>query len=234
MRSRAAQPAGQGGDPGEPGSGGADGPGSGGAVTDALTDPGDATLAAYEHGIQEYLQAGNPALTPELTAYLDQFAALAGSGPVLEIGSGPGWDADYLAARGVEVIRTDAAPAFVARLRAAGHDARLLDVRSGDLGGPYPGIFADAVLHHLSRDEFRDVLGRARQSVSDGGVLGFTIKEGDGAGWAGHKLSLPRHFTYWREPELRAALHDAGWAVISVTHVTRREDWLHIVARPAP
>jgi protein-L-isoaspartate O-methyltransferase len=66
----------------------------------AVTDPGDATLAAYEDGVAEYVQAGAAKLAPELTAYLDQFAALAGPGPVLEIGSGPGWDADYLAARG--------------------------------------------------------------------------------------------------------------------------------------
>ncbi|HEX9043257.1 MAG TPA: hypothetical protein VF838_19940 [Trebonia sp.] len=57
-----------------------------------MNDPDDATLAAYQSRVQEYLR-GTPGPVPELTAFLDRFATLAGSGPVLEIGSGPGRDA---------------------------------------------------------------------------------------------------------------------------------------------
>ena len=117
---------------------------------------------------------------------------------MLEIGSGPGWDAGYLEGHGVQVIRTDATPAFVSLLRAAGHNARLLDARTDPLGGPYQGILANAVLHHLNRDQFEDVLRRARTAVAASGILGFTVKEGHGAAWSEHKLGLPRHFTYWR------------------------------------
>jgi SAM-dependent methyltransferase len=194
-----------------------------------VTDPADATLAAYQSRAQEYLRGTTR--SPELNAYLDQFAALARPGPVLEIGSGPGWDAEYLESRGVRVIRTDATPAFVALLRAAGHDARLLDARTDPLGGPYQGILANAVLLHLSRDQFGSVLRRARTATAVGGVLGFTLKEGDGAGWSDHKLGVPRHFTYWREPAVRTALHRAGWPDVSVTHVAGRENWLYVLAR---
>jgi SAM-dependent methyltransferase len=196
----------------------------------AVTDPADATLAAYQSRAQGYLRASAPP-TPELIAYLDQFTGLARPGPVLEIGSGPGWDAGYLEDHGVRVLRTDAAPAFVALLRAAGHQARLLDARTDPLGGPYQGILANAVLHHLSRDQFDDVLRRARSAVNPGGVLGFTVKEGDGAAWSEHKLGLPRHFTYWREQEIRAALHRADWPHASIRHVARRDNWLYVLAR---
>ena len=162
-----------------------------------MTDPADATLAAYQNRAQEYLR-GSARPAPELIAYLGRFARLTRPGPVLEIGSGPGWDAGYLEGHGVQVIRTDATPAFVSLLRAAGHHARLLDARTDPLGGPYQGILANAVLHHLNRDQFEDVLRRARTAVTASGVLGFTVKEGDGAAWSEHKLGLPRHFTYWR------------------------------------
>jgi SAM-dependent methyltransferase len=196
----------------------------------AMTDPADATLAAYQSRAQEYLRSSaRPA--PELIAYLDRFAGLAGPGPVLEIGSGPGWDAGYLEGHGVRVIRTDATPAFVSLLRATGHDARLLDARTDPLGGPYQGILANAVLHHLNRDQFEDVLRRARTAVFSSGVLGFTVKEGDGAAWSEHKLGLPRHFTYWRETAVRAALHRAGWPDASINHVTGRDNWLYVLAR---
>jgi SAM-dependent methyltransferase len=195
-----------------------------------MTDPDDATLAAYQSRVQEYLR-GTPSPAPGLTAFLDRFAGLADHGPVLEIGSGPGRDADYLEARGVRVIRTDATPAFVDLLRAAGHNARLLDARTDPLGGPYRGIFANAVLLHLSRDRFSDILCRARTATAPGGVFAFTLKEGDGEAWNEHKLGVPRHFTYWREPAVRAALARAGWPEASIEHVAGRENWLYVFAR---
>jgi SAM-dependent methyltransferase len=195
-----------------------------------MTDPDDATLAAYQNRVQEYVQC-TPWPFPELIAFLDRFAGLAGAGPVLELGSGPGRDASYLESRGVRVIRSDATPAFVTLLREADHDARLLDARTDPLGGPYQGIFANAVLLHLSRDQFGDLLRRALAATVPGGVLAFTLKDGDGEAWSEHKLGVPRHFTYWREPAVRAALHRAGWPGASVDHVASGGGWLHVVAR---
>ncbi|HZD15671.1 MAG TPA: class I SAM-dependent methyltransferase [Pseudonocardiaceae bacterium] len=193
--------------------------------------PGDATLAAYETAAHRYREQSSPP-GPAVTAYLDRLADLVGTGTVFELGSGPGWDAAYLERRGSRVIRTDAAPAFVAMMRADGYEARLLDVRVDELGGPYGGVLADAVLLHLTRQQFVDVLRRARLAVVDAGILAFTVKEGDGEAWSEAKLDLPRHFPFWREPEVRAALQTAGWAVLSVEHVAgRTEPWLFVFAR---
>jgi SAM-dependent methyltransferase len=207
--------------------------GPGGAALGAEADPVDATLAAYQHGAAQYLQARRKP-GPALTAFLDRLAALTAGGNVLEIGSGPGWDADYLEARGVRVTRTDATQAFVDQQRAAGHDARLLDVRWDPLGHPYQAVLANAVLLHLPRPQFVDAVQRARQAVVPGGTLAVTLKEGDGARWTHEKLPMPRHFTYWREPELRAALARAGWSGLSVEHVAgSTEPWLYVMARAA-
>jgi len=192
---------------------------------------GDVTLRSYEAGADAYLQQSPPPGT-RVRAYLDQLADLVVAGTVLELGSGPGWDAAYLESRGSRVVRTDAVNAFVDLLLAAGHPARLLDVRVDDFGGPYDAVMANAVLLHLSREQFVDVLGRARCAVAHHGVLAFTVKEGDGERWSRAKLGLPRHFTHWREPELRSALEANGWQVLSLEHVTGRvEPWLFVVAR---
>lgn len=183
---------------------------------------GDVTLRSYEAGADAYLQQSPPPGT-RVRAYLDQLADLVVAGTVLELGSGPGWDAAYLESRGPRVVRTDAVNAFVDLLLAAGHPARLLDVRVDDFGGPYDAVMANAVLLHLSREQFVDVLGRARCAVAHHGVLAFTVKEGDGERWSRAKLGLPRHFTYWREPELRSALEANGWQVLSLEcHRPRR------------
>jgi len=113
---------------------------------------GDVTLRSYEAGADAYLQQSPPPGT-RVRAYLDQLADLVVAGTVLELGSGPGWEAAYLESRGPRVVRTDAVNAFVDLLLAAGHPARLLDVRVDDFGGPYDAVMANAVLLHLSREQ---------------------------------------------------------------------------------
>ena len=194
-------------------------------------DPNDVTLASYQAATDRYIEARS-APPPVVRRYLDRLADLVGHGHVLELGSGPGWDAAYLEQRGVRVTRSDATPAFVDRLRAAGYEARLLDVRRDEFGGPYDAVLANAVLLHLSRDQFRGALRRARHAVGDGGVLAVTLKEGDGERWSSVKLDRPRHFTYWREPALRRVLEDTEWHVTFLAQVDgRAERWLHVIAR---
>lgn len=194
------------------------------------TSTGDVTLATYESTAAIY-RANLLAPWPPLLAFLDRFAELVGSGKVvLELGSGPGRDASYLESRGLRVIRTDAALGFVEMIRREGHDAQLLDVRSDDLGGPYDAVVANAVLLHLSREEFRSVLERSRRSVLDGGHLAFTLKEGEGEAWSYAKLDLPRHFTYWRESDVQTVLGRTGWTLRSLERVKgRSDDWLHVI-----
>lgn len=193
--------------------------------------PGDVTLATYEAAAEIYREQ-TAATNQAVAEFLDRLADLVGAGEVLELGSGPGWDAGYLESRGLRVTRTDATRAFVEMMRQDGHEARLLDVRVDDFGGPYDAILADAMLLHLDREEFADVLRRARAAIVRGGVLGFTLKEGDGEAWIDGKLGLPRHYTYWRESAVRAVLQDAGWAVVSIDHrAGRTEPWLFVLAR---
>jgi SAM-dependent methyltransferase len=194
-------------------------------------DPVDLTLAAYSSSAARYLEGiARPPST--LLAYLDRFSAMVGPGPVLEIGSGPGWDADHLEERGVTVVRSDAVVEFVRLLRDAGHEARVIDVRHDDLGGPYRGVLADAVLLHLTTDQMRDALRRLRDAVEPDGFLGVTLKEGDGAEWRTEKIDQPRFFQYWREPALRDVLAAAGWDVVSLEHRTGlTAAWLLVIAR---
>lgn len=196
-------------------------------------DAVDITLRSYELAAQRYAdRTGGPG--PASCAFLDRLALAVGPGRhVLEIGSGTGMDATYLEGRGLNVSRTDAAMAFVEMMRADGHEARVLDIRTDDLGGPWDAVLAQAVLLHLDRAQFADALQRIRDGVVDGGVFALTLKEGDGDAWSEAKLDLPRHFTYWRESSLRPVLAQTRWDVISIDHVDGLEQWLFVLARAA-
>ena len=173
------------------------------------------TLAAYERAADVYARDFRPP-PPDYLDFLDDFVDWVGpDAEVLEIGSGTGHDADLLEAEGLQVWRSDAAPAFVRAMRARGLPARTLNVLSDELDGPWDGIYANAVLLHLSPDELAAALERMAAAVAPGGALAFTLQEGDGASWD-TRLGPPRHFTYWREEPLLELIAASPWDLVSV------------------
>jgi SAM-dependent methyltransferase len=191
----------------------------------------DATIRAYEQRMDRYLAAYREP-HGDVLAWQDRFVGMAGPGAtVLELGSGPGADADRLERGGLRVLRSDAARAFADRLRALGHDVLDLDVRRDPLPAGIRGVYANAVLLHLDREELGAALLRLRSALPPGGVLACSLKEGDGEEWHDRKLGVPRRFTYWRAAPLRNALEAAGFTVVSIEHsVGRLDDWLLVLA----
>jgi hypothetical protein len=189
------------------------------------------TVLAYERYAQQYIANTPTARSPLID---DLIALTAADQRVLELGSGPGRDALALEAAGLIVDRTDGAASFVDRLRADGYSARLLNIHSADYGGVYDAIFANAVLLHVPRSQLTGVLTVARHATSIGGVIVASFKKGDGEGWSDRKLDARRHFTYWREGQLRDAFVAAGWTpirVVDATQPTSSESWITVAAR---
>lgn len=195
-------------------------------------DEGDATIRAYQQRMEAYLAADHEP-PQHVLDWQGRFAALVGTGgTVLELGSGPGRDAERLESLGLRVLRSDATPAFVERLRALGHEVLDVDIRSDPLPAPLDGVFANAVLLHLHRDTLPSVLFRIGGALRPGGILATSLKEGDGEEWHDRTLGAPRYFTYWREVPLRAALVAAGFEIVSIEHARgAADDWLYVTAR---
>ncbi|MFC5179568.1 class I SAM-dependent methyltransferase [Nocardioides taihuensis] len=196
------------------------------------------TVASYDAWAQEYA-AGTAEMPGSVRDAVASFAARLPAGArVLEVGSAAGRDAEALEQAGLSVRRTDITPAFVAMLRAAGHDdAAVVDPLTDDLtdptrDAPYDGVWASASLLHVRREDLPDVLVRLAGAVRPGGVLRLAVKEGDGARFSTHgHVGAPRHFTFWREDGLRAVLEEAGWEVAEVEHASgERDDWLDVTA----
>jgi SAM-dependent methyltransferase len=199
-----------------------------------------ATVRAYDASAAVYRD--NTAEVPAgVQAAIDRFVGLLRPGArLLEIGSGSGRDARALEHAGMSVRRTDITPAFVQLLRDSGFDADVVDPLVDDLadpaapGTPYAGVWADASLLHVDREDLPRVLSRLADATEPDGVLFVGVKEGDGADWSMHgNVTAPRFFTFWREEPLRSALAGAGWTVTSVERDSgsHGEPWLQVVAR---
>lgn len=99
-------------------------------------------------------------------------------------------------------------------------------------GGLYDASLANAVLLHLTPTQLADAFQQATDRHPGRGLLAFTLKEGDGAGWSTAKVARPRYFTYWRADSLGPILAASGWTVQSHERGGGgTEDWLHVIAR---
>lgn len=185
----------------------------------------DRTIASYEEYATTYASLVNPIPSDFDAAAMRRFAAVGGS--VLEIGSGPGTDADFIESLGVHVDRTDATRAFLDMQMARGKQARLLNVISDDLGGPYDGVMALCVLIHVDREHIDGVLAKIFNAIRPGGALLVSMRDGDG------ETRGDFHTIYWRREAFSERLRAAGFAVEWAEFNTDRskEDWNTFLAR---
>jgi 2-polyprenyl-3-methyl-5-hydroxy-6-metoxy-1,4-benzoquinol methylase len=128
-------------------------------------------------------------------------------GLVLELGSGPGRDADFVESLGAKVRRTDATQAFLDLQEARGKHGERLNLLTDTLGGPYDAILAMCVLIHVERAHTEGVLRKVRNALRPGG--GFLVSVWEGTG----ETAGDYHMTYWTRAAFAARLTSAGLKV---------------------
>ncbi|GLI26508.1 hypothetical protein ARHIZOSPH14_07500 [Agromyces rhizosphaerae] len=173
--------------------------------------------ASYADSEQRW--SGRP--NAQLVAELDGHAP----GTALDVGSGEGGDAIWLAQRGWTVTGLDLSPVAVERARrAAGEAGASVEWVAADIAGnPLPGRTFDLVAGHylaLRRDTASTAIGAMLDAVAPGGTL---LVVGHGAE---HRATALEHGfdpdDYLQPADFAAALGD-GWA-IEVDETRQRAD----------
>ena len=204
---------------------------------DVTTSANHRTVGSYERIARDYADdtAPGPDGTSEVSgeALRQLVAAIRTGGTALEIGSGPGWDADSLEAQGVIVRRTDVTQAFIDLQVARGRSVERLDVTTDDLGGPYDAVLALAVLQHVEREQLAGVLARVAGALRPGGAFLLSVRVGDGEQWEVGDSGNPYFTVLWREPDLCDRLEDAGLDLVwrAVAEDSEESHWLSFLAR---
>ena len=197
------------------------------------------TLDSYEAIAADYAEStrGTPTgVGAEALGHL--LDRLPEGGSVLELGSGPGWDADFLESRGVRVRRTDGTESFCDLQRARGRECDLLDVTTDAFTSAawpsYDGVLALFVLQHVERGATQGVLDRAAGALRPGGVLLVSMREGDTDAWQIGSSGRRYHVTRWTQEDFEGALAAAG--LTPTWHVRLADDegdWLLVLATSA-
>jgi SAM-dependent methyltransferase len=178
------------------------------------------TQSAYEQIAEDYACSTRGTPGGVHAALLRELAlSVRPGGTILDIGSGPGWDADFLEDCGAEVRRTDATAAFCEFQTARGKHAEVVDVITDDLSTAkhraYDGAVALCVFLHVERRDIDAVMQKVAASLRPGALFLVSVREGDGDRWEGDRDSRRYHVTLWREVEFESRLKRAGLAPLS-------------------
>ncbi len=180
----------------------------------AQPSPTAATALSYDRIADDYVKRNRDrsAMAPAM----DRFAAqLAPGALVVDVGCGPGFDGVLLRQRGLRVIGVDLSAGMLATARELFPGVFVQgDLRRLPLSRRADGLWVNASLLHVPRDEVPVALEGFAGALRPGGVLFVSVKAGDDEGWEDEPAyGDPRWFTYWTEDALDAALASAGFTV---------------------
>lgn len=166
-----------------------------------------------------------------------QFWRLLGSSAlILDLGCGHGRDLVWFRMRGMHGIGVDLSPGMLRQARER-VDApfALMDMRHlGLTGGTFDGIWCNAALLHLPKDEVFITLAEARRVLKHSGLLFASFKSGHGEGWEPRSYGKPaeRFFAFYGKAELHHLMMRAGFSILEDSSSTGfGQSWVHILAR---
>jgi 2-polyprenyl-3-methyl-5-hydroxy-6-metoxy-1,4-benzoquinol methylase len=199
-------------------------------ISEAGISPNARTVESYEQIADDYARETTGARV--LSGGLGRLAEVVPAGQVLEIGSGPGWDADALEEAGLTVRRTDITQAFIDFQQARGKQVDRLDVINDDLDGPYDAVVTLHVLQHVEPRDLSAVLTKVAAALRPGGRFLVSIPLGEGAGWEVGESGTPYYRALWSAADFLASLGKVGlapeWTERSVEDEER--GWLCVLA----
>jgi TDG/mug DNA glycosylase family protein len=201
-------------------------------VASAPAEP-DPTLAVYRTRADEWRDRRGPARLADAVA-LGRRAAAGGTGPVADLGCGPGWHTGALAVHGAPApVAVDAVAEMLDLAGRAAPGARrvradlaALPFRRGTLGGAW----AAKSYVHLPRSEVPLALADLHRALAVGAPVELELFAGDDEHVTFADDDFPgRRFSRWPPALLAHVVVGAGFAVEHLGPSPERDD--HLVVR---
>jgi SAM-dependent methyltransferase len=171
----------------------------------------EATLQFYGLNAEAYAGREITSRRARLEAFL---SLLQPDATILELGCGAGGDTAEMLARGFNVLPTDGSPEMAeVASRRLGRPVGTLLFHDLDAVEAYDGVWANACLLHVPREELAHVLARIWRALKPGGVFYASFKTGDAEG----RDTLNRYYNYPSPEWLRETYAGAGnWRSLEI------------------
>lgn len=202
----------------------------------------DATIEAYNQQFKEYIKntpSGYNSRHKFFLHWIDSsLNQVPPNGTILEIGSGHGRDARYMAQKGFRVQRTDAAQSFVDYLNSLGESTLRFNILRDNLDKKFNMVYADGVVPHFAPPDLPFVLKKVYHILKKDGIFTFNTKQGVGEDWINEKGIHGRYTCYWDPVELRQILEKSGFKIILFASNISGGDlpdriWIHVILQKA-
>jgi 2-polyprenyl-3-methyl-5-hydroxy-6-metoxy-1,4-benzoquinol methylase len=121
---------------------------------------------------------------------------------VLDIGSGTGQLARWLADQGFDVLCLDPSTEMVKRCQAKGLRAEQISIQSYKPQNQFAMIFAILSLIHVPKADFDEQIKKIASALPKDGILFLAMLEGKGEGVFEKQQAYPRYFSYFTQQEI--------------------------------
>lgn len=160
---------------------------------------------------------------------------------VLDVGCGGGAKSKYLIKNGLRTVGVDFSESMIniAKREVSEGEFYAFDMREiGKLNQMFDGIFMQAALLHIPRNEARDVLKNIAARLKPGGYLYVAVKDKkpgkqdeeiekeDDYGY-----SYERFFSYFTNEEIKEYMRSIGCDVYYEAEATPRSRWVQVIGK---
>lgn len=191
------------------------------------------TIEFYSNEAEAYTTRGVAASERHLRSFM---ARLPAGGRVLELGCGAGQDSEAMLASGFDVIPTDGTPEIAAAAaKRLGRPVKVLLFEDIDEKESYVGVWANACLLHVPREQLPSIIGHVHAALKPDGVFYASFKAGKAEG----RDRFGRYYNYPSPEWLMQAYRADRWNSLEIQEETGGgydglpTDWLHVVATKA-
>lgn len=197
------------------------------------------TIEAYNNRVRDYL-TNTPAAYQShhapLLRWIDHaLLQIPAGGRIFEIGSANAREALYMRTKGYEVVCSDASQGFVEHLKKRGEPALLLNVLTDEIPKGYDLFFVNAVFPHFTEQDFIHSVKKIHTALEKGGILAFSVKQGQGDVWITEKFEQRRFIHHWDAEVLLKTLENLGFELIfmedNIPGDLPTHTWINITVR---
>ncbi len=191
------------------------------------------TTKTYQDNYQLYKEKTPNEVSGDFVRFMDLFLEqLPEGGSIFEIASAHGRDAMYFRDKGFSILCTDIIPDALVELAHDGFETRYVDVLEDipDDIKDFDGVFANAVFHHFTPQQVKDIFISLINKLKPGAIFAFKVKEGSGEEMETGKLGGERYFKFWSQEEMNSLVEEVGWTIVDSGHSSDGK-WVELVCK---
>jgi|SRR5579863_10538654 len=149
---------------------------------------------------------------------------------VLAINCGAGWEANFLMARGFDLVGIDTSAEMLRRARNRVPGGKFLDMSIQNLHfspeETFDAIWSTSTLIHVPQALVVDLLAHWKRALKLGGILGLGVNIGKRNSWETNEAhsGSPMFYHDFADGELEEALEAAGYQVVGKAHIKSKSN----------